>query len=63
MMRFIKLTHVSGNALHVNVNHLIAFWGQDDGTTQITLTNKDNFGHVKESSEEIVRLIKNAEEV
>lgn len=62
-MKMIKLTHVSGNVLYVNVNHLIAFWRKDSEKTQITLVNKDNFGHVKETPEEIVNLIKNAEEI
>lgn len=62
-MRFIKLTHVSGNALHVNVEHLIVFWKHDNGTTRITLTNNDNFGHVKETPEEIIQLIKQVEEI
>ena len=62
-MRFIKITHVSGNVLHVNVEHLIAFWEQDNGTTRITLTNNDNFGHVKETPEEIIQLIKQAKEI
>lgn len=56
-MRFIKLTHISGNALYVNVNHLIAFGAQDGGTTYITMTNEDNFCRVKETPEEIVKLI------
>lgn len=62
-MKIIKLTHVSGNVLYVNVNHLITFWGQDDGTTRITLTNKDNFGRVKETPEEIIELIESAKEI
>lgn len=62
-MRFIKLTHISGNALYVNVNHLITFWLKDSEKTRITLTNNDNFGHVKETPEEIIELIKQAEEI
>lgn len=62
-MRMIKLTNVSGEAIYVNVRHLIAFWAQDDGMTQFTLTNEDNFGCVKETPEEIMQLIKQAEEI
>lgn len=62
-MRFIKLIHVGGNVLHVNVEHLIAFWERDNGTTWITLTNNANFGHVKETPEEIIELIKQAKEI
>lgn len=62
-MKIIKLTHVSGNVLYVNVNHLITFWRKDIKKTQITLTNKDNFGHVKETPEEIIELIKQAKEI
>lgn len=62
-MKLIKLTNVSGNVVYVNVEHLIAFWGMDNGTTQITLTNEGNVGWVKETPEEIIQLIKQAEEI
>lgn len=61
-MRMIKLTSaVNGTALYINVKHLIAFWEQD-GVTRFTLTNEDNFGRVKETPDEIIHLIKMADE-
>ena len=62
-MRMIKLTNVSGNVIYVNAEHLIAFWGMDDGTTKITLTNEDNIGWVRETPEEIIKLIENTKEI
>lgn len=56
-MKIIKLTTVSDRVLYVNVNHLIAFGAQDDGTTYITMTKEDNFCRVKETPEEILYLI------
>ena len=56
-MKIIKLTTVSDRTLYVNVSHLIAFNAQDDGSTYITMTDEDDFCRVKETPEEIVKLI------
>ena len=56
-MKLIKLTNaINGIALYVNVSHLVAFW-DDGGVTVFTTTCEDGIGHVKETPEEIMKLI------
>lgn len=56
-MKIIKLTSaINGIAVYVNVSHLTAFW-EYGGVTIITTTNEDGIGRVKETPEEIVKLI------
>ena len=57
-MKIIKLTSdIDGKAIYVNVNHIIFFWEQVDGTTLVSLSNKTRLNYVKETPEEILHLI------
>lgn len=63
-MRFIKLTGAtSDKAIYVNIKHIITFFEYNSETTKCILSDEGKFATVKETPEEIVRLIKNAEEV
>lgn len=57
-MKIIKLTSdVDDRAIYVNVKHVVFFWEQEDGTTQISLSNGTRLNYVKETPDEILHLI------
>lgn len=62
-MRFIKLDTLGGE-MYFNVDKIEAL-SQEDKFTVVALTNgnNDNYFRVKETAEEIIQLIKQAEEI
>lgn len=61
-MKLIKLTEFRyARKIYLNVNHLVAFWWEDGKT--VFVTSNDDGGNVKETPEEIIELIKQAEEI
>lgn len=57
-MKIIKLTSdVDDKAIYVNVNYVVFFWEQKDGTTRVSLSNKTYLNYIKETPEEIIHLI------
>ena len=62
-MKLIKLTNsVTENTIYINEKHLVAFW-VEDGQTVFVTSNEDGIGRVKETPEEIMKLIEFAWEV
>lgn len=56
-MKIIKLTNVLNDTeIYLNIKHLVAFW-EEGGATVFVTTCEDGIGHVKETPEEIVKLI------
>lgn len=56
-MKIIKLTSAINDAeIYLNIKHLVAFWEEDEETIFVT-TCEDGIGHVKETPEEIMKLI------
>lgn len=57
-MKIIKLTSdVDDKAIYVNVNYIVFFREQEDGTTRVSLSNKTYLNYIKETPEEIIQLI------
>ncbi|CAI3363538.1 flagellar FlbD family protein [Enterococcus cecorum] len=56
-MKLIKLTNsVTENTIYINEKHLVAFW-VEDGQTVFVTSNEDGISRVKETPEEIMKLI------
>ena len=63
-MKIIKLTSAdTGNVLYVNASHIVIYWRRNASSTQLCLSGKNNYVNVKETPEEIIELIKQAEEI
>lgn len=62
-MKIIKLTSAdTGNVLYVNASRIVIYWRRNASSTQLYLSGKNNYANVKETPEQILQLIEQAEE-
>ena len=59
-MRMIKLTAFDNTPMFINITYISSIITDDNGDTEVTTTNNDNF-NCKESAEEVYQKIKEAE--